>query len=109
MALIKIFENDDFVVDYDKDKGRYRVSYFEDCHFKEECWFDEYKEEEKSLQKVLNNARPFSHEEIKLALGETETVDDDVIGRTIKWMTDGQRLYDPIWDMYVDEFEDEEI
>lgn len=42
--MIKIFENDDFVVDYDTDTGRYRVSYFEDHHFKEECWFDEYEE-----------------------------------------------------------------
>ena len=42
MALIKIFENDNFVVDYDKDNGRYRVSYFEDYHFKDDSWFKEY-------------------------------------------------------------------
>jgi hypothetical protein len=40
--MIKIFENDDFVVDYDKENKRYRVSYFEDCHFKDEFWFNAY-------------------------------------------------------------------
>lgn len=42
MKLIKVFENDNFIIDYDKDNKKYRVSYFEDHHFKEECWFDEY-------------------------------------------------------------------
>jgi hypothetical protein len=56
--MIKIFENDDFVVDYDKENKRYRVSYFEDYHFKEECWFDEYEEENKTLQQVLNEMEP---------------------------------------------------
>ena len=64
--MIKIFENDDFVVDYDKENKRYRVSYFEDYHFKEECWFDEYTEEKKSLQEVLNDIKPISHEDIDL-------------------------------------------
>lgn len=44
MKLIKVFENDNFIIDYDKDNKKYRVSYFEDYHFKEECWFDEYNE-----------------------------------------------------------------
>lgn len=43
MALIRICESDDWFVDYDKERGMYRVSYFEDNHFKDECWFDEYK------------------------------------------------------------------
>ena len=46
MNLIKIAENDDFVVDYDKERGMYRVSYFQDNHFQDEFWFDEYEERE---------------------------------------------------------------
>lgn len=45
MKLIRIFENADFTIDYDKENKRYRVSYFEDCHYKDECWFDAYEEE----------------------------------------------------------------
>ena len=43
--FVKVFENDSFIIDYDKWNRQYRVSYFEDCHFKEECYFDEYEEE----------------------------------------------------------------
>ena len=46
MNLIRIAEGNDFVVDYDKDRGMYRVSVFEDCHFKDEFWFDAYEEKE---------------------------------------------------------------
>lgn len=45
MSLIRISESDDWIVDYDKERGMYRVSYFEDNHFKDEYWFDEYKKE----------------------------------------------------------------
>ena len=44
--FVKILETDDWIVDYCKETNRYRVSYFEDYHFKEECWFDEYEEED---------------------------------------------------------------
>ena len=46
MGLIRISERDGWVVDYDRDRGMYRVSYFEDCHFVDECWFDAYEEKE---------------------------------------------------------------
>lgn len=46
MGLIRISESDDWFVDYDKERGMYRVSYFEDNHFKDECWFDCYEEKE---------------------------------------------------------------
>lgn len=46
MALIRICESDDWFVDYDRERGMYRVSYFEDNHFKDECWFDCYEEKE---------------------------------------------------------------
>ena len=49
MSLIRISESDDWIVDYDKERGMYRVSYFEDCHFKDEYWFDAYEEKEVNM------------------------------------------------------------
>ena len=46
MSLIRILESEDFFVNYDTDRGMYRVSYFEDNHFVDECWFDAYEEKE---------------------------------------------------------------
>ena len=58
MDVVRIHDSDDFVVDYDKNRGMYRVSYFEDGHFKDEHWFDEYKEQIlldiKGLSDVIN-------------------------------------------------------
>lgn len=44
--LIRISESDDWIVDYDKGRGMYRVSYFQDNHFVDEYWFDAYEEKE---------------------------------------------------------------
>ena len=41
---ITIKETDDWIIDYDPDKGRYRVSYFENGHFIDEVIFREYRE-----------------------------------------------------------------
>lgn len=46
MSLIRICYSDDWFVDYDRERGMYRVSYFEDNHFVDECWFDAYEEKE---------------------------------------------------------------
>ena len=46
MALIRICYSNDWFVDYDRDRGMYRVSYFQDNHFVDECWFDAYEEKE---------------------------------------------------------------
>ena len=46
MSLIRISESDDWIVDYDKERGMYRVSYFKDGHFVDELWFDAYEEKE---------------------------------------------------------------
>ena len=46
MSLIRISESEDFVVDYDKERGMYRVSVFNDGHFQNEYWFDCYEERE---------------------------------------------------------------
>lgn len=49
MSLIRICESEDFVVDYDKDRGMYRVSAFTDYHFMNEYWFDAYEDKELRL------------------------------------------------------------
>lgn len=55
MSLIRISESDDWIVDYDRDRGMYRVSYFEDNHFKDEHWFDCYedKEVDDRIEKII--------------------------------------------------------
>lgn len=45
MSLIRISESDNWIVEYDKERGMYRVSYFEDGHFVDEYWFDAYEED----------------------------------------------------------------
>jgi hypothetical protein len=56
MNLIRISESDDSIVDYDKERGMYRVSIFEDGHFKDEIWFDAYEDKEvKDLYLVYGN------------------------------------------------------
>ena len=37
---IRILENDDWIVDYDAENNRYRVSYFQDNHFVDDVLFD---------------------------------------------------------------------
>ena len=46
ISLIRICESEDFVVDYDRGSGMYRVSVFNDNHFQDEYWFDCYEERE---------------------------------------------------------------
>ena len=38
--FIRIFENDNFIVEYDKLNKQYIVNVFEDGHWIDECWFD---------------------------------------------------------------------
>lgn len=38
--LIRVQENDDWIVDYDTDNHLYKVSYFEDYHFVDQCRFN---------------------------------------------------------------------
>ena len=44
-SWVTIKETDDWIIDYDKNKGRYRISYFEYGHFKDEVIFREYQED----------------------------------------------------------------
>lgn len=41
---VRIEETDDWIIDYDPEHREYRVSYFEDNHFKDEVIFCEYRE-----------------------------------------------------------------
>ena len=55
MDVVRICDSDNFVVDYDKSRGMYLVSVFEDGHFKDEYWFDAYEERElRSNEEILH-------------------------------------------------------
>ena len=40
--IVTISVGDDYIVEYDRSRGMYRVSIFEHGHFLDEIWFDEY-------------------------------------------------------------------
>ena len=42
MAWERIQEDEDTIVEYDKERGLYRVSFFEDNHFVDDVMFDAY-------------------------------------------------------------------
>ena len=46
MSLIRISESDNWIAEYDRERGMYRVSYFQDGHFVDGHWFDAYEEKE---------------------------------------------------------------
>ena len=52
MSLIRISTSDDFIVDYDRDRGMYRVSVFDEGHFWDEFWFDAYEEKEVGVKDI---------------------------------------------------------
>ena len=53
MSLLRISESDNWIADYDTERGMYRVSYFEDGHFVDQYRFDCYEEKELSSDKVM--------------------------------------------------------
>lgn len=53
MSYFPIADSENFVVHYDPVAKKYRVTVFNDGHFWDEFWFDEYKEEEVSLTEAL--------------------------------------------------------
>ena len=46
MGLIRIDVCDNWTVDYDRERGMYRVSYYRNGELVDECWFDAYEEKE---------------------------------------------------------------
>lgn len=90
MSLIRISESDNWIVDYDRGRGMYRVSYFEDGHFKDECWFDCFEEKEVSLAEALEardckvfkntaNIEDYTFEQIKSEIDKFHRINGDVI------------------------------
>lgn len=43
--VVRVYEDEYVAVDYNKSGKMYRVTIFEDGHFVDEFWFDEYKED----------------------------------------------------------------
>lgn len=44
--LIKTLKTDDWIIEYNTESKLYRVSYFEDNNFKDDCWFSSYIDKE---------------------------------------------------------------
>lgn len=67
MDAVTISESDDWIVDYDRSRGMYRVSYFQDNHFVDEHWFDAFEDKEvddrieKIIEKLEDNKVNFKH------------------------------------------------
>lgn len=77
MDVIRISVSDDWIVDYDKSRGMYRVSYFQDNHFVDEYWFDAYEDKEVNnrIEKIIDRL-----EELKInfkkGLSKRRVLDD---------------------------------
>lgn len=74
MSLLRILENDDWIVDYDRERGQYRVSYFEDNHFRDELWFDCFEEKEVTNKTELIGLLELLKKNSKDVLGEHKYV-----------------------------------
>lgn len=81
MSLIRISESDNWIVDYETDSKTYRVSYFEEGHFVDQCRFEPYEAKEVSMQQALSdheykvfkesiNPENVTFEDIKAAIDE---------------------------------------
>ena len=95
MSLIRISESNDWFVDYDRERGMYRVSYFQDNHFIDEHWFDAYEEKklDKSFPQTIGDITYYSKAELFEWVKNQQKINQE-------------RIYDHVWDMYIDEFED---
>ena len=79
MKFTRIYENDNFIVDYDTKRKLYRVSYFENGHFKDEIWFDAYEEKEASMSEALNDYALKNYTLLECNLSEEEL--DEIIDK----------------------------
>ena len=70
MDAVTISESDDWIVDYDRSRGMYRVSYFQDNHFVDEHWFDAFEDKkvddriEKIIEKLEDNKVAFKKNQL---------------------------------------------
>ena len=51
--MIRISEQENWCVDYDPERGMYRVTYFENNHYVDECCFDAYEDKEVKERKKI--------------------------------------------------------
>ena len=59
---VKIYEDDDFIVEYDRSRKMYRVSVFEGGHFYDECKFNAYEDKIKyEIIDYLLDALEYEH------------------------------------------------
>lgn len=62
---IVLYENENFIVEYDQYNHQYRVSYFEDNHFKADCFFGKPISKVKTLEIGKKMTRKERQNEIK--------------------------------------------
>ena len=79
MSLIRISESDNWIVDYDRERGMYKVSYFEDGHFVDQCRFDCFDEREYFTKYKVCKYWKQIREDRWLCKHPTFTLDDDTI------------------------------
>ena len=106
MDVVRIDISDDFVVDYDKSRGMYRVSFFEDGHFLDECWFDAYedKEVDDRIEKIIEFL-----ESLKYYLNISNNLPDYLtpVPKPLDFRSDEERAIDLLDDIikYIKEME----
>lgn len=67
---VTISESDDWIVDYDRSSGMYRVGYFQNNHFVDEHWFDAFEDKEvddrieKIIEKLEDNKVAFKKNQL---------------------------------------------
>ena len=66
MSLIRISESDNWIADYDTERGIYKVSYFENGHFVDQYRFDCYEEREldNSFPQTIGNITYYNKAEL---------------------------------------------
>lgn len=63
--MLRISESEDWTVDYDPGCGMYKVSYFRNSRYIDECWFDAYEEREvndRDIAKPVIRFERYNHE-----------------------------------------------
>lgn len=90
--IIRINISEDFVVDYDKSRGMYRVSVFKDNHFWDEFWFDAYEDKEvdyrveKIIQKLEDVKKDFKEHLTKYNRTVSANGMEHFLNRLIEWI-----------------------
>lgn len=90
---MKISESNDWIIDYDRERGMYRVSYFEDNHFVDECFFDAYEEKEvdNRIEKIIEKLE-YNKVSYKNGLGRRKSLNGELMERylnlLIEWIKD---------------------